>query len=145
MKDFDAQLAGWRESHNGGFVASFWFADSDDAREYLGSLTERKGKQAGQLLRMTLEQMDEHGNAPEPPRKFKGGPIARLLILDWCKNPLFQEWLGVVNEDAAALKVKMICGVESRNQIDDWPVATMKFHKEIREPYKAWLDEQDAK
>ena len=138
----DTQLLRWSETSNGGFTITLLCADEDTAREYFRDKTLRKGKQAGQLFAMTIDELDDHGNEPMPvPKRFQGGPISRLLIIDWCKSAVFWEWLGVTNEHAAAQRAKNICGVESRNQIDGNAVAELLFHDRIRKPYHAWLQE----
>ena len=139
----DAQLLKWSQTSNGGFTATFAFSDEDAAREYFQTKTLAKGKQAGQLFSMSFEELDEHGNTPTPvPRRFQGGPLARLAIVTWGKDRLFWDWLCVDNEDAAATKVKALCGVESRNEIDADPRAVKLFHQNIRIPYQQWLAQQ---
>lgn len=139
----DGQLLKWAQTSNGGFTATLCFSDEDAAREYFQSKTLAKGKQAGQLFSITFAELDEHGNEPAPvPKRFQGGPIARLLILDWCKDPLFWEYTNSKNEHQAAHFVKIICNVESRNQIDGNRAAEEQFHELIRKPYQAWLEKQ---
>ena len=138
----DTQLLRWSETSNGGFTITLLCADEDQAREYFRDKTLRKGKQAGQLFAMTIDELDEHGNAPLPvPKRFQGGPISRLLIIDWCKSPVFWEWLKVTNEHAAAQYTKKLCRVDSRNQIDGNAIAERLFHDCIRKPYQAWLEQ----
>ena len=97
------------------------------------------------MFAINFAELDDFGNEPAPvPRKFQGGPIARLLILDWCKDPLFWEYTNSKNEQQAAHFVKIICNVESRNQIDGNRAAEEQFHELIRKPYQAWLQKQEA-
>ncbi len=143
----DAQLASWKEAHNGGFTATFWFADEDAAREYFKPLTARKGKIAGQLFSMTLAELDDHGNAPvvsTESYKFDGGPMARWLVIDAPKDPLFLEFLGVANEHAAGVKIKQMIGCESRKEIDCNPVYMKKANELISYPYTEWLRQHEA-
>lgn len=150
---FDAQLAGWRESHNGGFVASFWFADADEAREAFALMTERKGKTAGQLLTMTLTDAEEPCAiaSNEPARAAKSekvggihllGPIARWLVLDAGKDPLFWKFLSCNNENECAIMIKEMMVIASRKEIDGDSVLTRRFNNFIRLPYQAWLKTQ---
>lgn len=139
----DAQLLRWAETSNGGFTVTLIFGDEDEARQYFRDKTLRKGKQAGQLFAVEFTELDDFGNEPAAkPRRFEGGPIARLLITEWCKSPLFWEWQGVTNEHASAQHVKRMCIVESRNEIDSNPMAKARFQERIRKPYTAWLEQQ---
>ena len=136
----DTQLLRWSETSNGGFTITLLCADEDTAREYFRDKTLRKGKQAGQLFSMALEELDEPGNEPAPvPRRLAGGPICQRLVL-WCDDVLFQEWCGATNKHAAAVWIKETMGVESRKQIDGNNELEKKFHREIRIPFQEWLN-----
>ena len=138
----DTQLLRWSETSNGGFTITLLCADEDQAREYFRDKTLRKGKHAGQLFAMTIDELDEHGNEPLPvPKRFAGGPICQRLVL-WCDDILFQEWCEAANKHAAATWIKQIMGVESRKQIDGNNELEKKFHREIRIPFQAWLNRQ---
>ncbi len=54
-----------------------------------------------------------------------------------CKEPTFWEYLGVEREDAAVSLFRHECGVGSRRELDDNPVANRLAHK-IRHEYMAW-------
>ena len=140
----DVQLLNWVETSSGGFVIKLVCADEDTAREYFRDKTLRKGKQAGQLFAMTIDEMDEHGNEPLPvPKRFAGGPICQWLVL-CCDNPEFQSWSGTANRHAAETWVKQTMCVESRKQIDGNAIAERLFHDCIRKPYQAWLEQNQT-
>lgn len=52
-----------------------------------------------------------------------------------CREPEFQRFLGVSREDEAAEKVRSICGVESRAELDTNAEAAARLHDRIRKPY----------
>ena len=65
--------------------------------------------------------------------------MARPLLSRWvalrCREPLFQRFLRVPDEDTAAHSVRAICGVRSRVDIDRDPAAEKRFHQFIRLPF----------
>ena len=135
----DTQLLRWSETSNGGFTITLLCADEDTAREYFRDKTLRKGKQAGQLFAMNIDELDEHGNEPQlVPKRFAGGPICQWLVL-CCDNPEFQSWSGTANRHAAETWVKQTMGVESRKQIDGNLTLEARYHRVIRGPFMAWL------
>ena len=52
-----------------------------------------------------------------------------------CREPLFQRFLRVPDEQTAAHSVRAICEVKSRGEIDQNPTAAQRFHDFIRKPY----------
>lgn len=52
-----------------------------------------------------------------------------------CREPLFQQFLGAAGEAEAAEVVRVICGVDSRAQIDTSIEAQRLCHDVIRKPY----------
>lgn len=52
-----------------------------------------------------------------------------------CKEPLFQRFLRVSDEQTAVSSVRAICEVKSRGEIDRNPTAAKRFHDFIRKPY----------
>jgi len=148
---FDVQLAKWSETHNNGFQATFWFADSEAAREALQKITARKGSQAGQIFIMTLAEPDEFGNEkPETPERTKEklGPLA-LLAVRWSGDDQFYDWLREERQmpessdkktrtEIAAKYIKAACEVGSRKEIDADSDAARNFNERIREPFMKW-------
>lgn len=52
-----------------------------------------------------------------------------------CKEAAFQRFLGVTCEAEAAAKVRALCGVTSRGEIDRDAGAAQRFHQFIRRPF----------
>ena len=52
-----------------------------------------------------------------------------------CREPLFQRFLRVPDEETAVHSVRAICEVKSRGEIDRNPTAAQRFHDFIRKPY----------
>jgi hypothetical protein len=52
-----------------------------------------------------------------------------------CREPEFQRFLGVTNEQAAADKVRSVCGIESRAELDADAEAAQRLHDRIRKPF----------
>lgn len=77
------------------------------------------------------------GKAPEPKKKWhEMKPSQRAGIR--CSDPEFIKWLGVANSDEAAIKVREICGILSRSELDDhlsaeerWNNLDWRFSQEI--------------
>lgn len=65
--------------------------------------------------------------------------MARQLLSRWvamrCREPMFQRFLRVPDEQTAAHSVRAICGVKSRGDIDRDPEAEKRFHQFVRLPY----------
>lgn len=57
-----------------------------------------------------------------------------------CRDPLFQEFLGVKTEVSAAHVVRRRCKVESRGDLDRDPEAAQRFHELIRLPFSRFND-----
>lgn len=49
-----------------------------------------------------------------------------------CREPEFQACLGVTSEAAAAAKVRELCEVRSRGDLDRDPAAEARWHERIR-------------
>lgn len=80
---------------------------------------------------------------PKKEREHLGDLCWRAV--QWCNDPEFRRWLGDQFEEnagteyRAALKIKAVCGVESRKDLDANPVAAEKFNRLIRGPYQKHL------
>lgn len=60
--------------------------------------------------------------------------LSAWLVLR-CREASFQQFLGVDSEGEAAEKVRVLCGVSSRGEIDRSPEAAQRFHELVRQPY----------
>lgn len=76
--------------------------------------------------------------------KPKGGALSKLAGM-WCNEPEFWGWLETDPDNAchsaqgAAACLYVICGIDSRSELDHNPVAAEKFHRLIRGPYQKHL------
>jgi hypothetical protein len=98
---------------------------------------------------------DDEQPEPPPAKKDKPlkegplrtvGPICRWLALR-CKEPRFWEWLAetthtvrgmTLSEEWAARRVRDLCGVDSRSEIDGNADAEARFESLIRKPFMRW-------
>ena len=60
-----------------------------------------------------------------------------------CKQQAFQQFLGVAGEKAAAARVKEVCEVSSRGDLDRDAAAQARWNERIRRRYQQYL--QDPK
>jgi hypothetical protein len=89
---------------------------------------------------------------PEDHHQPKGGPLAKLAG-QLCHQAAFCEWLCDAfpsafqaavaessgnKEEAAAIVIRKLCGVESRAEIDSNQEASTRFHRLIRIPYATY-------
>jgi len=59
-----------------------------------------------------------------------------------CKEDVFQAFLGTRDEQEATSRVRALCGVGSRAQVDTNPAAAERCHELIRKPYARFLNER---
>lgn len=52
-----------------------------------------------------------------------------------CRLPAFWAHLDVSSEDEAAARVRALCGISSRAELDTNTVAAQTFHTRIRRPF----------
>ncbi len=60
---------------------------------------------------------------------------ACLWTVQRCREPGFQQFLGVDGEAAAADRVKQLCEVTTRAQLDRDPAAQARWDERIRRAY----------
>jgi hypothetical protein len=158
--EIELMLAGWRETHNGGFTVTFIVSPED--AEHLKSDTAAKGKMAGQIYMAVFVRVDE---APAPKQvivdagnaavdrtsksHFPGGLCG--LAVRWCDDAHFQEWIYTkfpglttaapvsVAEGSSMAKyvICAMCKIESRKQLDTAIGADRIFRANFLEPYAA--------
>lgn len=145
----EVQLAGWSESHNGGCKVTFWLADPSDLDAFR-AMTVRKGNAAGQRLACVLVEIgdDEQPMQPQPkPEAPKGGALAKLAGM-WCESAAFASWLSRTYTDTWAVSsvtdpenercattLRILCGIDSRAELDHDDRAAMRFQELVRLPY----------
>ena len=148
-------LAGWRKTHSGGSVVSFWVHDDDLA--YFEAATVRKGKMAGQRYVGYLVQIGDD-EKPDPKsvqpltedEKASAAPHAKTkphfpdglcgLAVKWCEDPHFKEWvrrewnIGVREFDPREV-ILGSCGIKSRTELNTNENAADLFTAIFRTPY----------
>jgi len=63
------------------------------------------------------------------------GQTPRLWTVLRCKEQDFQQFLGVHDEAAAARRVKEVCEIDTRAQLDRDPAAQARWDERIRRAY----------
>jgi hypothetical protein len=71
------------------------------------------------------------------------GQRACLWTVQRCREQPFQQFLGVDGEQAAAGRVKELCEVSSRGDLDRDQAAHARWNERIRQRYQQYL--QDPK
>jgi hypothetical protein len=61
-----------------------------------------------------------------------------------CKQQEFQRFLGVADEQAAASRVKELCEVGSRAELDRDPKAQARWNERIRRAYLNYQNKEGA-
>ena len=85
---------------------------------------------------------------PEPapgPQQAKGGPLAKWAAMRGA-DPQFQGWLEAYSPELVAKRIKQICEIKSRAELDTDPNAKVLFKTRIMQPWaeycrqKGWTD-----
>ena len=82
---------------------------------------------------------------PEPPEPPKGGPLAKWAAMRG-NDPRFQEWLDAYSPELVEKRIKSICGIVSRAELDSDPSASAMFKRQIMQPWaehcrnQGWMD-----
>lgn len=138
----ELQFRRYTDSSTQGPQVVFGLADRDALQAFVGL----EGRRVMAVL--VLVGDDEQ---PEPPKakplkegpRRKLGPICEWLVMR-CREPAFWQWLAAttmtpaetaLSEDWAAWRVRELCGVESRKEIDGNADAEARFESLIRKPW----------
>lgn len=70
------------------------------------------------------------------------GQRACLWTVQRCREQPFQQFLGVDGEKAAASRVKELCEVSSRGDLDRDEAARARWNERIRKTYIEFMKEQ---
>ena len=81
---------------------------------------------------------DGYAAAPLVAPKPKPGPLCQLAV-QWCKDPQFQIWADVRDEEAAKQFILAECEIESRKEIDT--KAAARFEAYFRKPFMMFQKE----
>ncbi len=104
------------------------------------------GKEGKRFMAVLVEiGDDEQPVQPSQNQKARGGLLSQWAAMR-CGEPQFREWLfaqfpsirvpkGLPSEEAADV-IRLVCGVESRTQLDHDQSAADVFHKRIRGPWQ---------
>lgn len=143
--NFEAMLLRWSETSNGGSTIVLQLVDDGDLAPFKG-MTLKKGKIAGQRLQCVLVELDDQEQPKAPPAPGKGGQLS-ILAARWCRDPEFQDWMAStfrpdrgdfepdINDEGTAIRLRRVCGVDSRAELDHDDMAAARFEAHIRRPY----------
>lgn len=82
---------------------------------------------------------------PEPTEPPKGGPLAKWAAMRGA-DPRFQDWLEAHSPELVAKRIRRICGIVSRAELDSSPAAGEMFKCQIMRPWaehcrqQGWTD-----
>lgn len=82
---------------------------------------------------------------PEPTEPPKGGPLAKWAAMRG-NDPRFQEWLEAHSPELVAKRIKHICEIKSRAELDTDQNANALFRARIMQPWaehcrqQGWTD-----
>lgn len=141
----EVQLRRWSESNTQGVQVTFALAESADLDKFKGL--------DGKRFMAVLVQIgdDEQPVKPVESHQIKKDrePLGDLCwrAVQWCKEPEFQAFLtdaapnmsAVECEKDAGARVKFLCNVHSRKEIDESADARGRFNALIRGPYQKYL------
>lgn len=134
----EVQLQRWSDTSSGGATITLWLPDGDDLANFK-LLTERKGKQAGQILAMVIKTVDvEDEQAIETAgKRSKVGPLC-MSAIELCKNKQFQAFTNSSDEYNAKVHLLNVCRAETRKQLDEVDYMAELFRK-LMSDYRAWI------
>lgn len=138
----EVQLLNWSETHSGGAKVVLQLADAEDLEKFK-AMTVRKGKLAGQRLAVVMVEIGDDEQPVEQADSGKKPGMLCIMACNFCADPTFWRWIEAENEAQAKQHVLNICAVTSRKDLDG-PVASKRFHAQIREPYMAWRAAQES-
>lgn len=137
----EAQLARWSETSSGGATITLWLPDGDALAQFK-LLTERKGKQSGQILAIVVKQIDDDAQPAQPApqiNKAGKGPYGHwysCLYPGWFANENVKDVFGVSERNSPEVAVDMIksdiydaFNVNSMSEIDPKNFAKFAFDK----------------
>lgn len=147
----EIQLRRWSESSTQGVQVTFALPDSGDLEPF-------KAKAGKRFMAVLVEIGDDEQPVEQPePKRAAVGPLC-MLAVQWCKSPLFMSWIRQVYDRAmggngtgfgdikpehvggaegyARHAILVLCGIESRKELDTDPEAAERFHRLIRGPFQ---------
>lgn len=113
-------------------------------REALAAFIGKEGKR----FMAVLVEIGDDEQPVLPSRKSTRGPLCREAC-ELCKLPDFQCWahaaadyVGEPSELSAKNAILGWCGVDSRKDLDETPVAAERFRTLVRVPFMRWQQQQ---
>lgn len=139
----EVQLRRWSESSTQGVQVTFALAESADLDKF-------KGLDGKRFMAVLVQIGDDERPIPPNPAELKPRePLGDLCwrAVQWCKDPVFWVFLmqsqpnmsAVECEEDAASRLKFLCGVHSRKELDESAAARSRFNQLIRGPYQKYL------
>lgn len=99
------------------------------------------------IARLSNESTKEQAQT-ETAAKDKPGPLC-ILACTFCGDPVFADWIykfRPIRDGRVTITAKEFilntCGINSRKELDDNPLAADLFHRHIRIPFLKWKDER---
>jgi hypothetical protein len=130
----EVQFRRWSDSSTQGVQVTFALPDSAD----LEPLKHKAGKR---FMAVLVEIGDDEQPVQPEPKRAQRGPLCREAC-DLCELGDFMSWASVRSEQDAATTIKMLCGVESRKELDTDAAAAEKFRSLVRVPFMKWQRER---
>jgi len=146
----EVQLRRWSESNTQGVQVTFALAESSDLDKFKGL----DGKRFMAVLVQIGDDEQPVGAKPLIQKESANSRSAREPLGDlcwravqWCKEPEFWAFLmqsqpnmsDVECEADAASRLKFLCNVHSRKELDESADARSRFNRLIRGPYQKHL------
>lgn len=145
----EVQLRRWSESNTQGVQVTFALAESADLDKF-------KGLDGKRFMAVLVQIGDDEqpvdarnsGDVPKPGKSRNDRePLGDLCwrAVQWCKDPEFISWMASLaalpsmTEELARNHILLLCGVESRKELDTNPEAARLFNQLIRAPYQKHL------
>lgn len=143
---FEAQMAGWSQTHNGGCKLTLWLNEEDLDKFKL--MTVKKGNCAGQrLMCVVVEVGDDEQPKPQDRDRRPGALLQSSIML--AKDEHFQKFaleyddgpmVGLSAEEHAANCIRRFCRVDSRKELDGSADAKALFAR-LMAIYREWQAE----
>ena len=76
----------------------------------------------------------------EQDEKPKGGPLARWAAMRG-QDPAYQEWLEAYSPEAVEQRIKTVCGVKSRAELDNDELAASVFKAKFIDPWRMYCQQ----
>lgn len=144
MSIIEASCAGFKDLADG-TVRFFFDVEPRHAGDALALFRVRGTAAALAALKPCVPDVPEPPSRESVPEPSPIGPICKWLVMR-CKEPEFQRWLvggtGIAAEADSIQKIRELCAVTSRKEIDGNADAEKRFQSFVRGP---WLKYQLAR